>query len=185
MKTFFKSIKKITWEMIPVILGIWIALWVNDWKTNKNDIQFLNSVLQSVEQENELNLKEITTIIPKQEKLLENIIQNLNNDETKILEVLSLAQGFKIPSLKNTSSQSLIKSKPELVDYKIIRILADIEGEQKSFENKINYATSFLYQNLNANEKDEKTIFKVLLTDIIDSENQLKQLFEELQSTYE
>ncbi len=170
--------------MIPVILGIWIALWVNDWNKNKNDLQFLNSVLQSVKQENEVNLTEIEQVMPKQKKLLESIGQNLDDNGITILEILSKAQGFKIPSLKNTSSQSLINSKPELVDYEIIRILADLEGEQKTFENKISYATSFLYQNLNADEKDEKIIFKVLLTDIIDSENQLKSLYEELKSTY-
>lgn len=171
--------------MIPVILGIWIALWVNDWNTKKNDLQFLNSVLQSVKKENEMNLNEIKTIVSKQEALLESIDQNLQSNETTILEILSISQGFKIPSLKNTSSQNLVSSKPELVDYEIIRILADIQGEQRAFENKINYATSFLYQNLNANERDEKTIFKALLYDIIDSENQLKGLYEELKATYQ
>lgn len=168
--------------MIPVLLGIWIALWVNDWNENKKNQQFLNNVLGSVEKENETNVKELNAIIPRQEMLLDSLNAHLENVDVPILEILSRVQGFKIPAIKNASSQALVNSKPELMEYEVLRILAEIESEHKTLEEKTNYATSFLYRNLNASEKDEKTIFKVLLNDIIDSEHQLQKYFESLRA---
>ena len=167
--------------MVPIILGIWIALWVSNWNENKKDKQFLERVMQSVQSENKVNLEEISVIRPRQEGLMESVESHLNDNGTTILQILSKSGGFKIPSIKNTSWKALTGSKIELMDYKTLKILTDIEEEDKALESKIDYATSFLYKNLNANGKDEKMIFKVLLNDIIDSENQLEKLFMELE----
>ncbi len=167
--------------MVPVILGIWIALWVSNWNENKRDKQFLERIMQSVQNENKVNLEEVKEIRLRQKRLLDSVESNLNMGKTTILQILSKSGGFKIPSIKNASWKALTGSKIELMDYKTLKILTDIEEEQKSLESKIAYTTSFLYQNLNANGKDEKTIFKVLLNDIIDSENQLEKRFKELE----
>ncbi|PRX54258.1 hypothetical protein [Flagellimonas meridianipacifica] len=180
-KQLISNGKKIIWEMVPVILGIWIALWVSNWNENKRDRQFLERIMQSVQSENKVNLEEISVIRPRQEKLMENVENHLNDNGTTILQILSKSGGFKIPAIKNASWKALTGSKIELMDYKTLKILSDIEEGQKAFESKIDYATSFLYQNLNATGEDEKTIFKVLLNDIIDSENQLEKLFRELE----
>ncbi|MEO1263793.1 MAG: hypothetical protein AAFZ15_33605, partial [Bacteroidota bacterium] len=61
-----KGVKKIMIEMIPVVLGVLIALFINDWKQNKENEQFLNKVLASIDKEMKLNIDEFNSTLPQQ-----------------------------------------------------------------------------------------------------------------------
>lgn len=60
--TMKEKIKKILLDMIPVILGILIALFIGNIKENIDDKSFVKKILSSVSQE----LEENKTVLEKQ-----------------------------------------------------------------------------------------------------------------------
>ena len=148
IKQLISNGKKVIWEMIPIILGIWIALWVSNWNENKRDRQFLERVMQSVQSENEVNLGEIREIKPRQKRLLDSVESNLNVHKATILQILSKSGGFKIPSIKNASWKALTGSKIELMDYKTLKILTDIEENKRYLKVKLTMPLPFYIKTL-------------------------------------
>ena len=70
IKTNLRSIAK---DMIPVIFGILIALWINNWQKSKEDRAFLHHVFSTIEKEHDENIKELQNIIPLHERLTDSI----------------------------------------------------------------------------------------------------------------
>ena len=173
-KNLFTGLRKILLEMVPVILGIWIALWANNCNERQKDTKFLENVLTSIRNENSSNLEKLGEVLPLQKRLLDSINASIGDSTVTILRILNESGGFKFPTINITSWEALVTTKPDLVDYKLISILSDIEEEKRVLQNKNEYATSFLYQNLNASGEDEKRIFSALIGDVIDSENTLE-----------
>ena len=50
-----KALKKVLLDIIPVIVGVLIALFVNDLKQNKEDKDFIGQMLDSIDDEMQLN----------------------------------------------------------------------------------------------------------------------------------
>jgi hypothetical protein len=52
-------------EMIPVIAGILIALFINNWQQNYRDEKLLESTLQSLSEEFDKNTENIQSYLPR------------------------------------------------------------------------------------------------------------------------
>lgn len=74
------SLVQITKEMIPVILGIMIALWINNWQKNKEDKVFISHVFQSIQKEHAENIEELQNVIALHESFGDSIDYYVDND---------------------------------------------------------------------------------------------------------
>jgi len=109
--------------MIPVILGILIALFINDWKEQVDDKRFMIRVLDSIGKEMESNKNEFREILPLQYALIDSINIHLDNKKTSLAEIVIKANGLKVPIVKNTSWKSILNSKLELIDFEAFQKL--------------------------------------------------------------
>ncbi len=58
-----KYIKNIFLEMIPVILGILIALFINNWKENSDNQKFINTIMANMRLEIKDNVKDLEAFL--------------------------------------------------------------------------------------------------------------------------
>ncbi|MEZ4918458.1 MAG: hypothetical protein R2792_05070, partial [Saprospiraceae bacterium] len=71
--------------MIPVVLGVLIALFINEWKQNSDNKRFLANVFESVDKEMELNIMEFNKVLPKQQALIDTVRAYMDNDQNTFL----------------------------------------------------------------------------------------------------
>lgn len=161
--------------MIPVVLGILIALFIDNCKDDFEDRRFKESILSSIQEELRENVRSINDIKPTQDSLLKIVEENIQNDSLSILDLINRANGFKSPSIKHSSWDAVVNSKLELFEYKTISQMTDIEEGKQNLDSKLNKMMDFVYQNLNAKQKEEKLVLKILIFDVMDSENSLLQ----------
>ncbi|MEO0330104.1 MAG: hypothetical protein AAF223_00235, partial [Bacteroidota bacterium] len=67
-------------EMIPVIAGILIALFINNWQQSYRDEKLLESTLQSLSEEFDKNAENIQSYLPRQSHFLDTL--RLYHDDT-------------------------------------------------------------------------------------------------------
>lgn len=171
-----KKALKILFEMIPVILGVLIALFINQCKDQVDDKRFLKRVLAAIEAEMHENMEELTTIIAKQDAAIDTIEVYQDDQTVSVFDILDKTNGLQIPTIKNTSWQSFLNSKIELVDYQTISILTEIE-EAKYFMNlKATKLMDDLYNDFDGDYNKAKRIFRLQILNLRDSENNLIRL---------
>lgn len=161
-------------EMLPIILGILIALILNNWNEERKERNYIRKILNSVEKELLENKNELTITIAEHRELIDTI--NVYMDKKVTVEkILEKANGIRGVSIKNTAWQSIVNSKLELVDYESISILTDINEGKQDYKLKMEKLTEFLYTNLQAKELEDFSLFKIIINDLLNVELDLEE----------
>ncbi|NNE25294.1 MAG: hypothetical protein HKN09_00495 [Saprospiraceae bacterium] len=151
--------KKLFYDMIPVILGILIALIINDWQLDVQDKQFVDSAMEAISKELEENIIELEKVIPDHERFAITIDSSLYLSNS-LGDIIKNHGDLDSPNIKHTSWKAFLNQYMHLVDYEYISILAKIEEEKHLLEAKGIKAVDYIYNNIDA--KDEKSKYKLL-----------------------
>ena len=123
IKTFFK-------EISPVIIGILIALYINNWNENKKDEKYISQILSSMDKELKESNDDIKKKIPQQRTLIDTLNFYKKNDSISILDVMMKVNGIQMPQIRISSWKAISNSKIELLEYDRVSASVNIE-EQK------------------------------------------------------
>lgn len=164
--------------MIPVILGVLIALFLNNLKESADNKRFVNTVFDSIQKEMEANKKSLESVLPKQDTLLDSILYYLEDEKISISNILIACKGLQIPSIKNSAWRSFLNNKIELIDYETISMLSSVDEGRAIMDLKFNKLLDFLYEHTSATTQYRKEQMLVFLSNLIDSEQGLLEMHE-------
>ena len=167
------NIKGIAREMIPVVLGILIALWINNWQSNQQNQAFLNHVYQTIQEEHSNNIKELEEIIPNHQKLVDTVYHFMQNEDIVIGQFPDMVGGLAIALIGNTSWKSFINNQIQLVDFRLVKILSDIDNLSDAYKMHTKILTDFFFENLDRGNVKDKGTLSFILEDLITVEEDL------------
>lgn len=174
-----KYIKLFTKEITPVIIGILIALFINNWNEERKDKIYLEKIYRNIKKELAETHKEILEKEKKQKKLIDTLNNYLNN-KNSLLEVLTKGDGIHIPNIRTNSWKAITNSKIELLDHEKLIDLSNIEEGKELFKLKTNMLVNFLYSNMNNHEKEKKELFKIMLREVTSTQKGIKMRIEKI-----
>ncbi len=164
--------------MIPVILGVLIALFINDWKDGVDDERFVKRVLASIKKEMKANKQEFEEVLEKQYALADTLEFYSADDSIPLIEVVNKANGVQIPTVKNTSWRSVLNSKLELIDFEVISQMTEIENAKQYLRIKTEKLIDYGSDNAISTDAETKKVFLLLLENLINSEEGLLEGYE-------
>ena len=174
-----KEIRKLIREIIPVIIGILIALFINNWNEERKNTNYLNHIFTSIKKEfKESNANMINTI-PKQKALLDSIDHYLDNDQVSVLDIVKKAGGVKFSAIRNNSWKAIANSKIELIDYSQLSMLSDIDDGREELNIKNEKLIDFVFDNVNETNRAKKEVLQFIIQDVIWTEERLQALIEQ------
>ncbi len=165
-----KVIKPFLKEIVPIILGILIALYINNWNESTKDEKYINQILSSINRELKDTNEDIEKELSFQKTLIDSLDFYKNDDRVSIFDVMMKADGIHMPSIKLSSWQAISRSKIELMEYDKISALTTIEEQKELLESKTEHLMNFLYPNIKQTEIDNKELIILMLRDIIVTE---------------
>ena len=178
MKNSNNSIKSFIREIAIVVIGILIALFINNWNEKIKHEKFINKTLYAISEEIRYSKNDIEEVLRKHYKTINALNASYDDTDESIRDFFIKMEGFQIPEVKNIGLRFFIANSAELVDYEVISDLSEIEFISKGFEMKHTKLSDFLYANLNNTEKKNKEIVADLLIELTDSEEDLVELYE-------
>jgi hypothetical protein len=164
MKNNFKEFIK---NIIPVLLGVLIALWIDNWNEDRKDRKYIDNFYLSLKKEFGDTDKEITEKIPFQKKLVDTLYFYSNNETLPLITVIEKAGGVNGPRIKLNYWRALSNSKIELIEYGKLSILTDIEEGNELLKYKKNKLLDFIYSNLTETGKKEKILLKLMMEELM------------------
>lgn len=179
MKKYFKFIVK---DIVPVMLGILLAFFINNWNEGKKEERYYKKILTSIKKELSDTKVDIEKTILKQKTLIDTLNFYSKNKELSILSLTLKVDGIKIPTVKINSWKAISSSKIELFDYGNLSNLANIEEKKDHLTEKGNYLMDFLYSNISDTSKNKKFVLKMLMLDIINTENSILQEIKQIEN---
>lgn len=165
-------------EIIPVIAGILIALFIDNWNSERKDKAYVNQIFSTINSELNESKEDIKDIIPKQKSLIGSLEFHANNKNTTVLDIVMKSKGIFIPQIKLNAWKSVSGSKIDLIDYKKITELSYIEEQKQALTNKSDFLMNFLYNNINEADKNKKQTLRMILMDIVQTEESIQKAIE-------
>ena len=165
-------------EIIPVIAGILIALFINNLSETQKEKKYVEQVFSTVNSELKETNEEIKEIIPLQQALTDSLELYAKNTNATILDIVKDAKGIQIPKIKINAWKAISNSKIDLVNYERISSLSNIEEQKEILKDKTEYLMTFLYSNFHETDKSKKETLKMILIDIIQTEKTTQRLIE-------
>jgi hypothetical protein len=175
-----KQLNYIIKETIPVIIGILIALFINNWNEDRKDKKYLNQIFSSIEKELEESLIDIERVIPKQLASADSIQTYLNNEDVSIYDIIIGANGVHAPRIKMNAWNAIANSKIELIPYNKLSALADIEDRKENLRWRVEKQMDFMSQNMEKTDKAKKEMLMMTIFDIVGAEKELQSAIEEV-----
>jgi hypothetical protein len=171
-------------ELISIVSGILIALFIDNWNDQRKDKEYLTQAFASINNELKENASGIKKIVATQTSLLDTLDIYINDNKVSILDISAKAKGLKMGSIKLNAWKAVSNSKIELVEYDKISTLENIESTKEELRTKAEAISNFLYSNMFSTTREDKLIYKIILSDIIYSENSALSEIEKYQKKY-
>lgn len=167
-------------EITLVVIGILIALSINNWNENRKDKNYLNQIFSSIEKELKESNIDIKKVIPKQLASLDTIDVYLNNEKINLYDIMIKVNGIHAPKIKTNSWNAIANSKIELIEYHKLSALSDIEEGKKNLTERIEKQIEYVFQNFEKTDRNKKIILKMIILDIVGAEKELESKIEKL-----
>lgn len=178
-----KQRKKSVWyflrEIAIVSIGILIALFLNNWKENRTNQQYLEKAMQTIRLELEESRKDVASVVERQENTMDSIEMYLEDESQTLLELISRSGGVQYPLINNIGLRFFIANKAELLDYQLITKMAEIERSSDLLAQKFDKLMDYAYRAMKKSDAGSKEMFAIHLSNVLDSEYRLLELFEE------
>lgn len=172
MKTTFKVFIK---EIVPIIVGILIAMYINNWNEDRKDKKYINQIFLSIKKELAETNDEIINKIPLQKSLIDSLDFYLEDTKISLIDIIIKSKGIQIPPIKMNAWKSFSNSRIELLEYDKVSILANIEEQREVFKMKTEQLATFTYSNTKETGKNKKDLMKLMMQDIIITEMSIQE----------
>ncbi|WP_276371152.1 hypothetical protein [Chryseolinea sp. H1M3-3] len=128
---------KIGLDMIPVIGGILIALFINSLQENRRDQQLLASTLASLSDEFSKNKESIEKILPRQQLFLDSLRFFSENESYSIADIGTKTKGIVLSELHSTNWRtSLNNNSLRLLNFEAINLLSRIDAKREELKDQ-------------------------------------------------
>jgi hypothetical protein len=177
-KRFTKILGKIGFELIPVILGILIALIINDYRQSLKEKKQTDALLNNLVGEFTERRNDMENIVEnRQQPLLDTLRSYLQDSELPVIELFSKANGFGFPEIYVTSWESTLGNQDiNSLDFELLVALSKITSSQKDVEVRSEAFYNFLYSPemaISDRGSDRKMQLNIIVSDFIGSEEEL------------
>jgi len=173
-----KTIIEFFKEILTIIVGILIALFINNWNEDRKDAKYMNKIFVSMDKELRETNKDIKKKMPQQQTLIDTLEFYKKNDTISIFDVMMKVNGVQIPQIRISSWKAISSSKIELLEYDRVSALANIEEKKELLTSKTEYLMNFLYPNIKDTSTDKKELVILMMQDIMVSEKDLRKEIE-------
>lgn len=162
-------------EIIPVIAGILIALFIDNWNSQQKDKAYIHQVFSTIDSELKESKEELANKMPKQQALIDSLNRYANNNNISFQDIILKSDGVHIPQIRINAWKSIANTKIDLIDYRKIALLSNIEELKETLNNKSDFLMNFMYSNFNTTDKNVKATAKLILMDIITTEKTIQE----------
>lgn len=171
--------KKVFLDIVPVLVGILLALLINNWRQTKSEQDYIENSIGFIIQENTENIKELKYALKRQAMFMDTLLVYVDDDQYTLKDVLQRAQGVYTPDLKSTTWQFLVQdSKHTLVPYEMINRLAEIGKYEKLVERYNTKLGDIIFQQAFFEDPKLKLVAMSLFSDFSPVQNTLIQELE-------
>ena len=165
-----KNILAFIKEIVPIIAGILIAMYITNWNEDRKDKKYINQMFLSINMELAETNEDIIHKMTLQNSLIDTLNVYKKDNKISLYDIARKVNGINMPIIKMSSWKAISSSKIELMDYEKISSLSNIEDQKELLRLKNESLMTFIYPNINDTGIGAKELLILRMNDIINTE---------------
>lgn len=170
-------------ELTIVTLGVLIALIIGNLKENSQARKFHAASIKTIMNEVAANNTNLTIVLEKQTRLQDTIAKYIT-DQISLEELIRKANGLQGATLSNTGLEFYSRNEMNSIDFEMMSVLIRMNKLSELIGVKMDKLMGFIYPNILVDTQESKRLLYIHLDNVIESETQLRQLFEDFIDEY-
>ena len=144
--TIYKLLAKLAFELVTIIAGILIALFVNNIQERNRDLALLDNTLNALSREFDKNVDNINKIQYRLERFRDTLNFYSKNTDLSIYDITTKAPGLTVADLYNTNWQAALSSNSlRLLSFETITQLSQIDAKHQELRGQAEILTDIIY----------------------------------------
>lgn len=182
MKT--KKLKKFGYDLLPVTIGVLLALLINNFQGNLREKHFIHKVLRTIVLENEQNILEIGKSLKSQQLAIDTLSFYRTDDSTSLMELIRRIGGIHLPDITNSGADFLLNNHQTSADLNMLIQLSKMNLLVNSLDANSEQILNRLYGDLQSTSSAEKERIQLMLSDLINYEEEFLEETQEFNDSY-
>jgi len=178
INSILEKLKSYLKELTIVTAGVLIALFISNHKENNQAIKYHSTTIETINNEVKANYSSLKASIESHTDLLDTITK-YSEDNIAIMDLFHKVNGLQFNILSNAGLEFYTRSQINLIDFEIMSTLYNMKYSSDLIDTKIERLSDFLYPNIKADSKESKTIVSLYLRDVLSTEIQLLEFYED------
>jgi hypothetical protein len=186
----YRMLAKFGFELLTIIAGILIALFVNNLRERNHDRDVLVSTLNSLSLEFDENIESIDKMQARLNRFRDTLKFYENNTDLSIYDLTTRAPGLGTAELHTTNWQATLSNNNlRLLNFETVTLLSQIDSKHQELKNESAILVSIIYSPALYRTDDEGYRYRKILGDWITSylsnERELIDLYTEFKQLVE
>ena len=183
VKKIVEKAKAVFKELVTLTAGVLIALLIDGYSDKRQAQQYHATSLETVKKEIQANFADLETVF-EQQLQLRDTIEHYLEDSTSMNALFEQAGGLKSASLSHTGLAFYSKNEIGLIDLKVMSALVQMNTLSEVIDIKMGKLVDFVYPNVFTHSRASKQLLLIYLTNVLESEQQLLDLYGEFIDQY-
>jgi hypothetical protein len=179
---------KLAFELVTIIAGILIALFVNNVQEQRHDREILQVTLQSLSGEFAKNIENMQRIQTRLERFRDTLSFYQTQKEFSLNDIAVKAPGLTTADLYTTNWQAALSSNSvRLLRFETVTLLSQIDAKHRELKDQSTVLSSIVYSPALYKTGDEAMVYRKVIGDWLGSylgnEQELMALYKEFDKT--
>ncbi|HEV8513920.1 MAG TPA: hypothetical protein VGQ59_11615 [Cyclobacteriaceae bacterium] len=161
-----ERLKNIFYEMIPVILGMLIALWTENIREDFDDQEKLDEIIKLVGNETTENISELGKSTEHNRMAKDSLKKYLTNSEIPLGEIIRKTNGLHVPFIRSYTPTLLygLSNKDKIANWELISTISENQEAIQIVKSRVTDITNLDFI---SKDKSEKQKLDIILSDLI------------------
>lgn len=178
MNSKSEKIKSYLIELTIVTIGVLIALFLSNLKENNQEQKYHAASIETINNEIKSNYSSLKGIVEKQNNLVDTIVK-YTEDSSSIVDLFKKTNGLQYATIHNSGLEFYKRNQMNLIDFEMMSNLINMNFLSEVIDSKLDKFSDFIYSNAYSNSKDSKMLVILHLQDVLNTENQLLDLYKD------
>lgn len=177
---------KFGWDIVPVTFGVLLALLINQCQEDRKQARFLKETFTAICQECEANRREIDTVLHYQNALMDSLEEYIGDTTVSVVDVIMRVNGFKIAYAPGMTGEALRNTDLTAADRDLVYLVALIgQTRSKWLDTQTDRLGNYIYANFDDKTEKKKQLLYYMMSDLVNHEENLVDLYKQYDERYE
>lgn len=177
INSIIKDIKFYLKELTVVTIGVLIALFLSNIKEYSQARRYYVASIKTINNEVKTNYSHLKGVVEKQTNLLDTLIKH-TEDSSLIVDLFKKSNGLQFATIDNSGLEFYKRNQINSIDFEMMSTLINMNIISGIIDTKLEKLAEFTYSNAFDNSKESKMTVILHLRDVLNTENQLMEMYE-------